>query len=69
MSCDPNKEAILDALAEEAHEMYTNDGVYGEQAWIDSTPIFFHATRGGYRNNDALTLWVNEVENYFNIKK
>lgn len=42
---------------------------YGEQAWIDSTPIFFHATRGGYRNNDALTLWVNEVENYFNIKK
>jgi hypothetical protein len=34
MSCDPNKEAILEALAEEAHEMYTNDGVYGEQAWI-----------------------------------
>lgn len=34
MSCDPNKEQILEALAEEAHEMYTNDGVYGEQAWI-----------------------------------
>ena len=34
MSRDPNKEAILEALAEEAHEMYTNDGVYGEQAWI-----------------------------------
>jgi hypothetical protein len=28
------KEEILEALAEEAHEMYTNDGVYGEQAWI-----------------------------------
>lgn len=28
------KERILEALAEEAHEMYTNDGVYGEQAWI-----------------------------------
>lgn len=34
MSCDPNKETILDALYEEAHEMYTNDGVYGEQACI-----------------------------------
>jgi len=28
------KERILEALTEEAHEMYTNDGVYGEQAWI-----------------------------------
>ena len=34
MSCDPNKETILDALYEEAHEMYTNDGFIGEQACI-----------------------------------
>lgn len=34
MSCDPNKEDILDALYEEAHEFYTNDGFIGEQACI-----------------------------------
>jgi hypothetical protein len=34
MSCDPNKEEILDALYEEAHEFYTNDGFIGEQACI-----------------------------------
>jgi len=42
---------------------------YGEQCWLDDIPIFFHATRGGYRNTDALKLWVTEVENYFKIKK
>ena len=40
---------------------------YGEQAWLDDTPIFFHATRGGYRGNTALNLWVREVEKYFNV--
>ena len=28
------REVQSDILAEEAHEIYTNDGVYGEQAWI-----------------------------------
>lgn len=37
---------------------------YGEQCWIDETPIFFHATRGGFRSIDALKRWVKEAENY-----
>ena len=28
------KEELLESLANEAHEMYTNDGIFGEQAWI-----------------------------------
>ena len=42
---------------------------YGEQCWLDDIPIFFHATRGGYRNTDALKRWVTEVEKYFKIQK
>ena len=47
MSCDPNKEEILEALAEEAHEMYTNDGVYGEQAWILARDEALHRYNNG----------------------
>jgi|DEB0MinimDraft_3_1074331.scaffolds.fasta_scaffold436772_2 hypothetical protein len=34
MSCDPNKEDLLDALYEEEYEFYRNDGFIGEQACI-----------------------------------
>ena len=42
---------------------------YGEQCWLDDIPIFFHATRGGYRGNAALKRWVTEVEKYFNSEE
>jgi len=29
-----DKEELLESLANDAHEMYTNDGIVGEQAWI-----------------------------------
>ena len=34
MSTVIDKEEILENLANDAHEMYTNDGIEGEQAWI-----------------------------------
>ena len=34
MSCDPNKEDILEALYEEEYEFYQNDGYRGEQCCI-----------------------------------
>ena len=40
---------------------------YGEQAWINDTPVFFHATRGGYRNHQALERWVKETKKYLDI--
>jgi hypothetical protein len=40
---------------------------YGEQAWINDTPVFFHATRGGYRNHQALERWVKEAKKYLDI--
>jgi hypothetical protein len=40
---------------------------YGEQAWINDTPVFFHATRGGYRNNQALERWVKEAKKHLGI--
>ena len=53
MSCDPNKENILDALAEEAHEMYTNDGFIGEQAWILARDeAMYRYTNGLYNQSD-----------------
>ena len=35
-----------------------------EQAWLDEIPIWFHHGRGGYRKNESLKNWVNEVEYY-----
>ena len=47
------KEEILEALAEEAHEMYTNDGVYGEQAWILAREeAIFRYENGLYNQGD-----------------
>ena len=50
MSCDPMRDEILDALAEEAYEMYTNDGVYGEQAWILARDEAMYRYKNGLYN-------------------
>ena len=40
---------------------------YGEQAWLDDVPIFFHATRSGYRTTTAYNEWINKAEKYLDI--
>jgi len=49
-------------------EEHLIDIPYGEQAWLDDVPIFFHATRSGYRVTSAHEKWVYEVEKYLEIE-
>jgi hypothetical protein len=47
----------------------SNDGhlldiPYGEQAWINGRPFFFHQTRGAYRATAALDEWLEKAGKY-----
>tara|TARA_Y100001937_G_scaffold95871_1_gene130260 strand:+ start:9496 stop:10371 length:876 start_codon:yes stop_codon:yes gene_type:complete len=37
---------------------------YGEQAWINDRPFFFHQTRGAYRGIEALNEWKEKAGGY-----
>tara|TARA_R100001163_G_C5058704_1_gene195334 strand:- start:277 stop:1176 length:900 start_codon:yes stop_codon:yes gene_type:complete len=43
------------------------DYTWGEQAWLDDTPIFFHATQGGRRGMSEFNQWVGEVKRYLKV--
>tara|TARA_Y100000310_G_C20664511_1_gene806701 strand:+ start:1476 stop:2405 length:930 start_codon:yes stop_codon:yes gene_type:complete len=43
------------------------DYPWGEQAWLDEIPIFFHATQGGRRGFDEFNRWSREVKKYLDI--
>ena len=43
------------------------DYPWGEQAWLDEIPIFFHATQGGRRGFDEFNRWSREVKKYLEI--
>ena len=43
------------------------DYPWGEQAWLDEVPIFFHATQGGRRGMSEFNQWIREVRRYLSI--
>tara|TARA_R100000008_G_scaffold54117_1_gene32966 strand:+ start:1712 stop:2611 length:900 start_codon:yes stop_codon:yes gene_type:complete len=43
------------------------DYPWGEQAWLDEVPIFFHATQGGRRGMSEFNQWIREVRKYLSI--
>jgi len=47
-----------------SNEGHLLDIPYGEQAWIDDKPIFFHQTRGAYRATAALNEWIEKAGKY-----
>ena len=44
------------------------DYPWGEQAWLDEIPIFFHATQGGRRGFTEFNRWRKEVKGYLGIE-
>ena len=43
------------------------DYQWGEQAWLDEVPVFFHATQGGRRGLSEFNQWIREVRKHLKV--